>query len=273
MTDSSSPCRVYANENLDGPVAIEAAGATLVVHTSASPEGDGGNEDAAALLFAADAGAVLAVADGVGGHPSGAHAAVLAIDAMHASIRDHAAWPTLRSAVVAGFDRANDAVLALGVGAATTLAVAKIEGDRLRPFHVGDSVVALIGPRGDRKFLSVPHSPVGFAVDAGVIDERDALMHAERHFVTNVVGSDTMHVDVGPSLSIDDGDTILLATDGLLDNLYLHEIFELLREGPLLDVAEALRRECLARMAVTSTGPSKPDDVTFVLYRRNPPAR
>ena len=63
-------------------------------------------------------------------------------------------------------------------------------------------------------------------------------------------------------------DTVLLGTDGLWDNLFLSEIVELIRAGELLDSAEKLARTVIERMESPVTGqPSKPDDVSFILYR------
>ena len=68
-------------------------------------------------------------------------------------------------------------------------------------------------------------------------------------------------------------DTVLLGTDGLWDNLFLSEIVELIRAGELLDSAEKLARTVIERMESPVTGqPSKPDDVSFILYRPNPGA-
>jgi serine/threonine protein phosphatase PrpC len=110
---------------------------------------------------------------------------------------------------------------------------------------------------------------VGYAVESGYLDERDAMHHAERHFVSNVVGSDTMRIDVGPSVPIGARDTVLLATDGLLDNLFMDEIVEHVRKGRLPKIADAMGHACRSRMTPGHGGPCKPDDMTFVLYRRD----
>jgi protein phosphatase len=261
--------KMFLNEDMSSSETFAVSGGSAVVLTKPEPTGGGPNEDGAAI-FALDAvSAVLVVADGVGGHPGGAHASTVAIEALGRAIAGRRSEGSLRSAIVNGFEEANEAVLALGVGAATTLAVAKIESDRVRTFHVGDSMIALIGQRGRRKLVTVPHSPVGYAVESGYLDERDAMHHAERHFVSNVVGSDTMRIDVGPSVPIGARDTVLLATDGLLDNLFMDEIVEHVRKGRLPKIADAMGHACRSRMTPGHGGPCKPDDMTFVLYRRD----
>ena len=63
-------------------------------------------------------------------------------------------------------------------------------------------------------------------------------------------------------------DTLLLATDGLLDNLRMGEIVELIRKGTPGTAAHAMAALCGARMqAAEQDAPRKPDDATFILHR------
>ena len=64
-------------------------------------------------------------------------------------------------------------------------------------------------------------------------------------------------------------DTVLLASDGLFDNLHTHEIVGVIRKGKLTRAAETLRSRTESRMAGEQPPhrPSKPDDLTFLLYR------
>ena len=50
----------------------------------------------------------------------------------------------------------------------------------------------------------------------------------------NVIGSSDMRVEVGPALQLAARDTVLLASDGLFDNLYIDEIVDTIRRGPLV---------------------------------------
>jgi serine/threonine protein phosphatase PrpC len=64
-------------------------------------------------------------------------------------------------------------------------------------------------------------------------------------------------------------DTVLLASDGLFDNVFADEIIEIIRRGPLSAAADRLMAIAGKRMmARIGTKPSKPDDLTVVLYRR-----
>ena len=159
-------------------------------------------------------------------------------------------------------------MLNAGLGAATTLAVAEIHETMVRPYHVGDSTILVFGQRGRVKLHTVAHSPVGFAVESGFLKEKEAMHHAERHLVFNMIGSTDMRIEMGSVLRLAPMDTLLIASDGLLDNLTVEEIVEILRKGPVNAAAERLARRAGTRMTAPSPGdPSKPDDLTFLVFR------
>jgi serine/threonine protein phosphatase PrpC len=254
---------------MDGVAEHPVAGGLAVVHSSRAPGKSTPNEDAAAVIPVDEGAAVLAVADGLGGARGGDRAAALAIhclaDALVARIPSE---DSLRSAILDAFEVANEAVLGLGVGAATTLSVVEVARRAVRPYHAGDSSILVVGQRGRVKLQTVSHSPVGFALEAGLIDEEDALHHEERHVVSNVLGSADMRIEVGSELLLAPRDTVLLASDGLLDNLHAEEIVERVRKGPLEQGALALARDAIRRMTERTRGePSKPDDLSFVAFR------
>jgi serine/threonine protein phosphatase PrpC len=129
-------------------------------------------------------------------------------------------------------------------------------------------MILLIGQRGRLKLQTVAHSPVGFAVEAGLLDEDKAMHHAQRHLVSNVLGAPDMRIEVGSQRRIAPRDTLVLASDGLSDNLRTDEIVALLRTGPLDAACDRLAELARARMYAPSDGePSKPDDLTFVAFR------
>lgn len=242
----------------------------VAVFTAPAPEkAPEENEDAAGIFLTADGRGLLAVADGLGGQPGGAHAAgrVLATlwDSVLASSRED---PSLRGAILDGVERANREILAVENAGASTLVAAELEGDRLRSYHVGDSDMLVVGQRGRIKLKTVPHSPVGYAVEAGILDPADAMHHEDRHLVSNAVGTADMRIEVGSQLQLAARDTLLLGSDGLFDNLHLHEIVEIVRRGPLRRAASTLAERAQRRMREPEADhPSKPDDLTFLLFR------
>lgn len=249
---------------------FELGAGEAVVLSIPKPGREGPNEDAAALISLAEDAAVAVVSDGAGGHPGGAEAASLAVRAVCDSVEELGDdLHNLRDAIINGFESADRAISALGTGAAATLAVVEIQGNHMRAYHAGDSMVLVTGQRGRIKWLTIPHSPVGYAVEAGLLDRGDALHHEDLHLVSNLLGGQGMRIELGAALELSPRDTVVLASDGLSDNLHLDEIVERVRKGPLpRAVAElaALGRE---RMAASSAGaPSKPDDLTFIAIRR-----
>ena len=262
--------RLYRGRDLvDGelhPLGIGMA----AVYTARRPEDDAVNEDACAIIPFDERSGVLVVADGAGGLPSGEKASEIAIDTLRSTLAAaNARGDKLRTAILDGIEHANTKVQALGVGAATTIAIAEVQDKKIRPYHVGDSQIMVIGQRGKIKLFTKSHSPVGYGVEAGLIHEQEALLHEERHLVSNLVGMATMHIEIGPMIELTAKDTLLIASDGLFDNLLADEITEICRKGQLLALSHALAESCHRRMATTADGmPSKPDDLTFVAFRR-----
>lgn len=234
-----------------------------------SPDKETPNEDSAVVIPLSDDTLVLAVADGVGGARAGREASNIAVTTLQERlIAPGLAERGLRATVLDALEEANAAVMALNLGAATTLAVAEICGNEVRSYHVGDSEVLSVGQRGRLKLQVTPHSPTGFAVEAGILDADEALHHVQRHILSNVIGAEDMRIEVGAAVRLAQRDTVLLASDGLLDNLRLDEMVEVIRKGPLADAADRLVELAGHRMAGGDLDePSKPDDLTIVLYR------
>ena len=94
-------------------------------------------------------------------------------------------------------------------------------------------------------------------------------MHENRHLVSNVVGSREMSIEIGLWIDLAPRDTLLLASDGLFDNLYAKEIVEHIRKGPLESGVREMAELALHRMRYPEANlPSKPDDLTILAFRR-----
>lgn len=266
---------LFAQTDMTGPEQFEMVSGQVLVFTHRSPEKETANEDCAALIPYDDANGVLVIADGLGGLPGGSTASNLAVRRLKKSIEKAAQEQTpLREAILNGIERANQDILAQASGAATTIAVVEIQHDRMRPYHVGDSMILLCGQRGKKKLQSVAHSPVGYAVESGMLDVDEAVHHEERHLVSNVVGAPDMRIEIGTTRRIAARDTLILASDGLFDNLYLDEIVEIIRKGDLQATALHLVELTRERMNATQGNlPCHPDDLTFILYRHMPANR
>ena len=236
-----------------------------------SPDKETSNEDAAAIISFGRHALILAVADGVGGTPAGREASSRAVRTLRSALtRTEPRVENLRPAILDAIEEANRGIINDGRGAGTTLVVGEIAKGRVRSYHVGDSEIICVGQRSRLKLKPTPHSPTGFAVEAGLLDENEAVRHDERHLLFNAVGSADMSIEIGSPVKLGARDTVLLASDGLMDNLYVDEIVEIVRKGPLPDAADELVRRAVERMMQTSGDePSKPDDLTVILFRKN----
>jgi protein phosphatase len=259
---------LFAGIDMPAPGLTPVAGGLACVHTERRPGRETANEDAAVVIPGAGGCCVLAVADGLGGLPAGDAASRMVLQQL-ADSSSGQAGDVQREAVLTALEQAGEAILATGQGGATTVAVAAIDGATLRTSIVGDSMVVVCGQRGKIKYRSLAHSPVGYAEASGMLDESEAMFHAERHLVSNVIGMHGMHVEVGPLLKLAARDTVILGSDGLFDNLYVSEVVELVRCGSLADAGVRLLEACRRRMHdISGEGPHKPDDLTFILYRQ-----
>ena len=245
-------------------------GGSMVAYTCRSPDKESENEDTVAVIPFGPNAAILVVADGAGGLPAGKRASRTAVLSLVASMQ-LALEKTmlLRTAILNGIEAANEAVIDLANGSATTLTVITVEGRYARSYQIGDSEAMIVGQRGRIRLQTTPHSPTGFAVEAGFLDEREALHHAERHLVSNFLGTKDMRIDIGATKVLRKRDTIMLASDGLTDNVHVQEIVERIRKGPLDEAADSVVELAQARMATPSIRrPHKPDDLSLILYRK-----
>jgi len=164
------------------------------------------------------------VCDGMGGHNAGNVAAELARDSMAKALQRglrpgmelRSVQMLLETAVenagTAVYDRAAGDEALHGMG--TTVVAAVVLGDTLCLCHAGDSRAYLI--RGQEvQRLTKDHSVVQGLIDRGEITPKQALSHPERHFITKALG---VGHRVGPEFGqaqLEDGDRVLLCSDGL----------------------------------------------------------
>ncbi len=261
---------LFAEERAE-PGILDFLDGEVVAASLRDPEKTGANEDGAFLASWPGGPGLLAVVDGMGGGPSGEKASRLVLKALEeACLNGDPDRP--RDLVLSALDRANAAILELGLGAGATLALAEIHRGRMRSYHVGDAHLLLTGQRGKVRRLTIAHGPTGYAVEAGLMDEEEALFHEDRHIVSNHLGNEDMRVEMATPVGIRPRDRLLLASDGLFDNLHVEEIVQTVRCGPPRKALETLVASARTRMQRPGSGePSKPDDLTVLLYRPRGP--
>ncbi|MBW3540064.1 MAG: protein phosphatase 2C domain-containing protein [Planctomycetes bacterium] len=260
---------------------VSIAGGTAALYTARCPGKATPNEDALLALPFGERSAVLAVADGLGGVRAGERASALVVEALETTLKSLAPSDSLasgepltgngaqlRTAILDAIETANRRVREMALGAASTLAAVEIHEGTVLWYHVGDSTILVTGQRGRVKTQTIPHSPVGYAVESGLLDADAALHHDDRHLVSNVIGSADMRIEIGSAVRLKARDTVLLASDGLSDNLLPAEIVDLCRTGSLPTAVERLTALARQRMNAAEPGhPSKPDDLSVILFR------
>ncbi|NND92732.1 MAG: serine/threonine-protein phosphatase [Granulosicoccus sp.] len=243
------------------------ANGQCAMHYTKSYIKTGPNEDACLALQVDDEHAILAVADGVGGHPLGEMASERQVSLLREMLSHADVDPeNLRNPILNAIETCNQELLGEGKGSATTVTVVEISHNQIRPYHVGDSSVLITGQRGRMRLQTVSHSPVSLGIEAGLLDADQATRSEERNIVLNLVGTQEMRIEIGATLSLARFDTLLLCSDGLTDNVELDDIASIIRSGPLRSRIEALQARC---QQIMHSEVGYPDDLSLILYRRS----
>jgi protein phosphatase len=114
----------------------------------------------------------------------------------------------------------------------TTLDLVLVEGGRAWWAHVGDGRIYLLRDREIRQ-LTDDHTLVERMVREGLLSEDEAAGHPRRHVLERALGpSNQVAPDLAPEpLVLDDGDSLILCTDGLTDVVAPEEIAEAIGRG------------------------------------------
>ena len=213
-------------------------------------------------------GALLILADGMGGHADGAQASRLAANTLVDIYLRHKSDPVVNT-LQRGFVEANriifekSAAMATAKGMGTTLVAVHLKGAKLQFAHVGDSRGYLINSAGITQFTE-DHSYVASLVKAGVIKPEEAEGHPESNVITRAVGlQETVTVDTSQQpLAIKKGDYVLLCCDGLWGVVPDEEILACVRQA---GEPSAISKN-LVRQAIDNGGP---DNITVLIARIN----
>ena len=193
------------------------------------------NEDAVFPNSSGESGdfAVLMVADGMGGHVAGEVASRLAVNAAASSEADAG------DRVAAGNRAIREEVAREPSleGMGTTMTLVTLHDDGVARFgHVGDSRAYLLRD-SDLSQLTRDHTVAAEYVASGQISAEEASAHPQRHMLTRTLGL-TRFVNVDEvELSLEDGDRLLLCSDGLTEMVSDHDIGNTLGSGTAEEVA------------------------------------
>ena len=202
---------------------------------------------------------LFVVADGMGGHAAGEVASEIAVNTIAECAPDCADAEALGRAVEqANRDIINAAIAGEGrEGMGTTCTAAILEGNRLVIAQVGDSRAYLLHA-GKLTQLTRDHSLMANMIEAGQITPEEARVHPNRSVITRALGNDP---DTTPDLyeiNIEDGDRLLLCSDGLSSMIEDAEI-----EAVMNRIADPQR--CAATLVNGAIAAGGIDNVTVII--------
>jgi serine/threonine protein phosphatase PrpC len=200
-------------------------------HSQQDSFGFGDPDDAE---FLSHGGFLAVVCDGMGGMEYGDAASRTAVRAFLEAYRHKSSEESIPGALERSVLEANHQVVSLAhrlgmsEGIGTTLVAVALYERSMYFISVGDSGV-YVASGGDLRMVNHPHvfaNMLDKAVARGAISREDALAHPERESLTSFIGAEVLEEidrNVEPFPMIE-GDTILLASDGMFKTLAHAEI-------------------------------------------------
>ena len=228
------------------------------------------NQDAFATRQLDDGCTICVVCDGMGGAAGGQLASHIAaetfISELEKVLKPEMTPEQLREASSYAVALANRAVREAASSTpecrnmGTTLVAAVSYTDGTVISNVGDSRAYYITEAGITR-ITKDHSLVETMVDHGDITADEARRHPGRNLITRALGRDTNAACDGYIRPMEQGDFILLCTDGLVNTVTDQEmLFEIVHGGDL--------DTCLDRLLHISKSQGAPDNVTAVLMQK-----
>lgn len=218
---------------------------------------------------------VMALADGLGGHPGGGVASTVAIDFFEYGVSQGI---SLGEAIVLANDAMrlrsqSDPLLGGMYPMACTFAAVQLKHDELRVAYVGDTKVMVLR-EGKIIFESKDHTKGQDLLRDRLVDYTTAF--ELNHLLSRCLGLDILQAwrDVSVhQIFLEPGDRVLVLTDGITDNFYdgrfsLEPLVPLVEKGPLAHGADLLVEACHRRMNSTHLPDgrsSKPDNISLAM--------
>lgn len=198
-----------------------------------------------------DQAAIAIIADGLGGHAAGDVASAVAVntfrEAIEATSFVNMAMEERQLLMQYAIDRSNDAIYLLASGdeeykqMGTTIVSVLICGNDVLIGHVGDSRCYKLNVKGQLELLTVDHTYVNELSKQIPMSEEQKAKHEKRNVLARAVGTDQRVVTDLTTITWQEGEVIMLCSDGLTRMLSDEEIVNVMnahREAD--DMVEAL---------------------------------
>jgi len=194
------------------------------------------NEDS---VFADAARGILIVADGMGGHLGGEVASRLAVEVISASLLSAPPHAEPSGLLAEALDAANLTIWQTAAidsslrGMGTTVAVALARAGDLWLAHAGDSRIYLFH-EGQLRRLTRDHTLVERMVEAGELTAEQARVHPLRNVISRCLGTEPAVQPEIRRATWNQGDWVLLCSDGLTGMVEDEEIAQVLSDQEAL---------------------------------------
>jgi PPM family protein phosphatase len=211
-------------------------------------------------------GTLLAVADGLGGYEGGEIASQIAVDVTAATLlaaEDGGRTPAqqLYTAVKAAHQAicTRNGGPASTAGMSSTLTAMHLGREVMTIAQVGDSRAYLFS-RGKLMLLTEDQTVVRMLLKKGMLTEEEARKHPDRHVILQALGQANKVAPEMRRVRFQDGDCVLLCTDGLSSFVPHRRIQDILQT----EKHENVRCQ---RLIETAYEAGAPDNVTVLLAR------
>jgi len=229
------------------------------------------NQDRSLILESPDS-ILLALADGMGGHPKGEMAAQILMDTCRKAFLTSRKPITNPRVFLSGLmDMTHQQIILYGqdqtppIEPRTTAVLCLVQENKIYWAHVGDSRLYLMG-EGVIRLRTDDHSYVEHLRQQGIISTAQTHTHRFRNYVTRCLGGANNHpiAELGGPHKLKEGDTILLCSDGFWSALPERPLVDALYK----DIQPPLKATVnkLSRQAEKSSNPES-DNVTVIALR------
>lgn len=230
-------------------------------------------QDVSQLIPLGKNGAILVVADGMGGLNAGEVASAIAVDTVKRYFMDTDLSDIAKSQksiekfmckVVVDADKelkkhVKENPETKGMG--TTIVIAWVYGDIAHIVWCGDSRAYVFNPNEGLMRLTKDHSYVQELVDAGKLDEDLAIDHPDSNIITRCLGD--FRGKANPDYTayrLKSGDTLMLCSDGLCGVCRDEEILQ------VMDEAKEDIEQCRKQLILCALKAGGYDNVTVALF-------
>lgn len=252
------------------------------------------NQDALVAFRTPDGRTVFISLDGVGGHGGGEVASGWVAEHLANSAKDGKSIEEAVKEAPSGFAKAIRAEHAgTPTNAGTVLVSLELKGDVATFTNVGDTR-AVVFRGNDIQFRTHEQSPYGALFDVhiekrlaelkeagiqGKAAETQAIKELENSDYFDSPGKNSIWggvfaenykkgykvEPVKSSVKLEKGDWSVLASDGMWDNMRMHEVNQILQTSPTPEEATARLRAFVKDKVLTKGG--KPDNISIIVYR------